>query len=202
MINITYDPRTLEKLRILLHSLETPLHWTMELGKKAGGFALCILVPEPRPAPNTRYQLEREWVFQGNALLMQNIALFMRIITLTLHFHFCQGKEEHSEDNKWQRSFFLPTILWVCFVWLSVSIKKNQKNPINSMVSPFYLIIYQSYLEGQTELWKETQEKSHKGVLTGFVLYVTEGPIDINRVWSTSEADLRNSIFNEREPSV
>lgn len=129
MIKITYDPQTLEKLRILLHSLETSLHWTMELGKKAGGFALCILVPEPRPAPNTRYQLEREWVFQGNALLMQNIALFMRIITLTLHFHFCQGKEEHSEDNKWQRSFFLPTILWVCFVWLSVSIKKNQKKP-------------------------------------------------------------------------
>lgn len=153
MINITYDPRTLEKLRILLHSLETPLHWTMELGKKAGGFALCILVPEPRPAPNTRYQLEREWVFQGNALLMQNIALFMRIITLTLHFHFCQGKEEHSEDNKWQRSFFFYLLYseFVLFGFL-FPLKKTKKTPINSMVSPFYLIIYQSYLEGQTEL--------------------------------------------------
>lgn len=54
-INSTYDPQRLEEPRIFLHSQETPLYWTTELGKKAGGFAFCILVPEPRSATNTRY---------------------------------------------------------------------------------------------------------------------------------------------------
>lgn len=76
----------------------------MELGKKDGGFAFCILVPEARSAPNTKYQLEREWMFQRNVLLKQNITLFMRIVTPIPNFLFCQ--EEHSEGNKWQRVFF------------------------------------------------------------------------------------------------
>lgn len=55
----------------------------MELQKKTGGFAFCILAPETRSATNTRYHLERKWMFQRNVLLMQNITLFMRIVTLT-----------------------------------------------------------------------------------------------------------------------
>lgn len=125
MINITYDPQRLEKISILLHSLETPLYWTMELGKKAGGFAPSILVPEPRPAPNTRYQLEREWVFQRNVLLMQNITLFYENSKPYITFSFLSRKRRALRRQQIAKEFSLPTLRWVCFVWLFVSIKKN-----------------------------------------------------------------------------
>lgn len=68
------------------------------------------------------------------------------------------------------------------------------------MISPFCLITYRSYLEEQAQLWKETQETPHKGIPSGFSIS-QEWSVNINTILSTSEADLRYSIYHERELS-